>query len=171
MKMVVFQCPQVVWRFQTPIRFPAVKQGLIPWVRSWKNKHLSEWAGRLIAIGVIYFTKKWRAETLQPDGLRIWRFLIPAWKRYLQMHLLVEQLVCLVILMVIGVFWKGVMKTYIYNGLNETSWLPIFFVAFTSIVSGYKLRFQVKWYVSYYGVHWNLLWYLNKVRASLYSVR
>jgi hypothetical protein len=28
-KMVVFRCPQVAWQFQTPICFPAVKQGLI----------------------------------------------------------------------------------------------------------------------------------------------
>ncbi len=27
--MVVSRCPGVVWQFQTPIRFPAVKQGLI----------------------------------------------------------------------------------------------------------------------------------------------
>jgi hypothetical protein len=25
----VFRCPQAAWQFQTPFRFPAVKQGLI----------------------------------------------------------------------------------------------------------------------------------------------
>jgi hypothetical protein len=34
-------------------------------IRSWK-KHSSEWAWWQEAIGEIYFTKKWRAETLQP---------------------------------------------------------------------------------------------------------
>jgi hypothetical protein len=34
-------------------------------IRSWK-KHSSEWARCQKAIGGIYFTKKWRAETLQP---------------------------------------------------------------------------------------------------------
>jgi hypothetical protein len=33
-------------------------------IRSWK-KHLSDWARCQKAIGGIYFTKKWRAETLQ----------------------------------------------------------------------------------------------------------
>jgi hypothetical protein len=28
-EMGVFRCLQVTWQFQTPIRFPAVKQGLI----------------------------------------------------------------------------------------------------------------------------------------------
>ncbi len=44
LKMTVFWCPQVEWQFQSPISFPAVKEELI----------------------LIYFTKKWRAETLQP---------------------------------------------------------------------------------------------------------
>ncbi len=47
-----------------------------PGRRSWKN-HLSEWARCQKAIGCIYFTKKWRAETLQ--------------KLYLHMHLLAER--------------------------------------------------------------------------------
>jgi hypothetical protein len=38
--------------------------GVDPGIRSWK-KHLSEWARCQKAIGGIYFTKKWRAETLQ----------------------------------------------------------------------------------------------------------
>jgi hypothetical protein len=28
-KMIVFRCPRVPWRFQTPVRFLAVKQVLI----------------------------------------------------------------------------------------------------------------------------------------------
>jgi hypothetical protein len=39
--------------------------GVNPAVRSWK-KHSSEWAWCQKAIGEIYFTKKWRAEHLQP---------------------------------------------------------------------------------------------------------
>ncbi len=39
--------------------------GVNPGIRSWKE-HLSEWARCQEAIGGIYFTKKWRAETLQP---------------------------------------------------------------------------------------------------------
>jgi hypothetical protein len=39
--------------------------GINPGIRSWK-KHLSEWARCQKAVGGIYFTKKWRAETPQP---------------------------------------------------------------------------------------------------------
>ncbi len=39
--------------------------GVDPGIRSWK-KHSSGWARCQKAIGGIYFTKKWRAETLQP---------------------------------------------------------------------------------------------------------
>jgi hypothetical protein len=65
-----FWYPEVAewWQYQAPIRFPAVKQG----IRSWK-KHLSDWAQFQEAIGGIYFTKKWRAETLQP-GLEVDNF-------------------------------------------------------------------------------------------------
>ncbi len=73
--MVVFQCPQVAWQFQTPYCFPAVKQGLILEEEA-EKKHLSEWAQRQKAIGGIYFTKKWRTETLQPglgfDNFKPW---------------------------------------------------------------------------------------------------
>ncbi len=37
------------------------------------KKHLSEWARRQKLIGGIYFTKKWRAETLRP-GLELDNF-------------------------------------------------------------------------------------------------
>jgi hypothetical protein len=40
--MVVFWCPQVVWQFQTPICFPAVKQWLIPEEEAEKSTHLIE---------------------------------------------------------------------------------------------------------------------------------
>jgi hypothetical protein len=52
-------------QFQTPIRFPAVKPRLIL-VKEAEKKHLPDWARYQKAIGDIYFTKKWRAETLQP---------------------------------------------------------------------------------------------------------
>jgi hypothetical protein len=39
--------------------------GVNPDMRSWK-KHSSEWARCQKAIGGIYYTKEWRAETLQP---------------------------------------------------------------------------------------------------------
>jgi hypothetical protein len=64
-KMVDFWFLWIAWQFQTPICFPAVKTGVNPGIRSWK-KHLSDWAWCQKAIGGIYFTKKWRAETLQP---------------------------------------------------------------------------------------------------------
>ncbi len=54
-------------------------------IKSWW-RHLSEWAQRQEAIGDIYFTKKWRAETLKPR-LEFGSFK-PRLKRYLQMHLL-----------------------------------------------------------------------------------
>ncbi len=42
--------------------------GVNPEIRSWKKKHSTEWAQCQEAIGGIYFTKKWRAETLQPGS-------------------------------------------------------------------------------------------------------
>jgi hypothetical protein len=42
------------------------KTGVNAGIRGWK-KHSSGWASCLEAIDGIYFTKKWRAETLQPD--------------------------------------------------------------------------------------------------------
>jgi hypothetical protein len=41
--------------------------GVNPGIRSWKT-FLSEWARFQKAIGKIYITKKWRAETLQPGS-------------------------------------------------------------------------------------------------------
>ncbi len=53
-----------------PIRFLAVKCGLL---MKWEAKKidLSEWneCQKAIGLGGIYFTKKWRADTLQP-GLK-----------------------------------------------------------------------------------------------------
>ncbi len=46
--------------------------GVNPGIRSWE-KHLSDWARCQKASGDIYFTKKWRAETLQP-GLEFGNF-------------------------------------------------------------------------------------------------
>jgi hypothetical protein len=43
----------------------SIETGVDSRIRSWK-KHLSQWAQCQKAIGGIYFTKKWRAETLRP---------------------------------------------------------------------------------------------------------
>jgi hypothetical protein len=48
-----------------PDSLSSSETGVNPVIRSWK-KHLSEWDRGQKAIGGIYFTKKWRAETLQP---------------------------------------------------------------------------------------------------------
>jgi hypothetical protein len=61
--------------FKPRIRFPAVEQ-LNPGIKSWKM-HLSDWARCQKAIDGICFTKKWRAETLQP-GLEFGNFKTPA---------------------------------------------------------------------------------------------
>jgi hypothetical protein len=49
--------------------------GINPGIRSWK-KHLPEWSWCHKAVGGIYITKKWRAETLQPglefDNFKSW---------------------------------------------------------------------------------------------------
>ncbi len=59
------QFPRVAWQSQTPICFPGVITGVYPVIKSWE-KHLSKWARCQKAIGGIYLTKTWRAETLQP---------------------------------------------------------------------------------------------------------
>jgi hypothetical protein len=63
-KMVVIWCPQVVWQFQTPIRFPAVKPGCNSGIKSWKSTYLNELDVRNPFVVYICFTKTWRAETL-----------------------------------------------------------------------------------------------------------
>ncbi len=40
--MVVFRCPRDAWQFQTPICFPAVKQGLILEQEAEKSTYLNE---------------------------------------------------------------------------------------------------------------------------------
>ncbi len=52
-------------QFQNLDSISSSETGVNPGTRSWK-KHLSEWARCQTAIGGIYVTKKWRAETLQP---------------------------------------------------------------------------------------------------------
>ncbi len=65
-----------MWRWPFPVSAGCVaisnpdslssnEAGVNPGIRSWK-KHSSEWARCQKAIGGIYFTKKWRADTLQP---------------------------------------------------------------------------------------------------------
>jgi hypothetical protein len=77
-KMVVFRWPQVSWQFQTFACFLAVKQGVNPVTRSWKT-HLLEWGGCHEAFVWIYYTEKWRAETLR-SGLEIDNFKPPGLK-------------------------------------------------------------------------------------------
>jgi hypothetical protein len=59
-------------------------------IRSWR-KHFSDWTWCQKAIGGIYFTKKWRAETLQPGLLEFDNLKPRLKKRHLQMHLLAER--------------------------------------------------------------------------------
>ncbi len=60
-------------------------------IRSWK-KHLSDQTRCQRAIAGTYFTiKQWRAEVLQP-GLEMDNFKRPCKMRYLQIHILAEQL-------------------------------------------------------------------------------
>jgi hypothetical protein len=63
----------VAWQCQTQFLYPGAKKEPIQEIRSWK-KHLSEWAWCQKAIsGGTYFSKKWKAETLQP-GLELDNF-------------------------------------------------------------------------------------------------
>jgi hypothetical protein len=58
-----------------------------------KRKHSSTWAWCEKAIGYIYFTKKWGAETLQPADLEFGYFKPWLKKRFLLMYLLAERFV------------------------------------------------------------------------------
>ncbi len=82
-----------------PDSLSSSETGVNPEIRSWK-KHLSERARRQKAIGGIYFTNKWRSETLQP-GLE-WDNLGPRLKRGI--------FECISSLngLVFGVRWSGV---------------------------------------------------------------
>jgi hypothetical protein len=96
MKMVVLSCLPILWqvraidyrredgRFPVSMSFVTISNpdslsssetGVNPSIRSWK-KHLSEWARCQKAICSIYFTKKWRADTLPPglefDSFKPW---------------------------------------------------------------------------------------------------
>ncbi len=53
---VTILIPDSLWSRETMVYFG---------IKSWK-KHLSDWARCQKAVGGIYFTNKWRAETLQP---------------------------------------------------------------------------------------------------------
>jgi hypothetical protein len=64
--MVVFRCVLWVgWQFQTLIPFPEVNRSY-SWNKKLEKYHSSDWDRCQKAIGGIYFTRKWRAETLQP---------------------------------------------------------------------------------------------------------
>ncbi len=132
--MVFLRHPQVAWQFQTPIRVPAVKQEVNPGIRSWK-KHSSEWGRCQEAIGGIYFTKKWRGETLRP-GLEFVNFKprlesgVIKWISWLN-----------------GSFFWGWWSRFserasqdVSNGTNVASRLGNFTSVFSSIVYGHDWR-------------------------------
>ncbi len=91
-----------------PDSLSSSETGVNPGIRS-RKMHLSDWAWCQKAIGGIYFTKKWRAETLEP-GLEF-NNLKPGLKRYLQMHLLAERFVFLEVM--IDVFCTGSQNLFI----------------------------------------------------------
>jgi hypothetical protein len=64
-KPVAFTVSASCVTISNPASLSSSETGLNPGIRSWK-KHLSEWAQWQKAICGIYFTKKWRTETLQP---------------------------------------------------------------------------------------------------------
>jgi hypothetical protein len=70
--MVGFWCPASCVTVSTSDLLSSSGTGVNRGIRSWK-KHLSEWARCQKAISGIYFTNKWRAETLQP-GLEFDKF-------------------------------------------------------------------------------------------------
>ncbi len=61
MRMVIFSRVTI----SNPDFLSSSETGVEPGIRSWK-KHWSEWARCQKAVGGIYFTKKWRTDTLQP---------------------------------------------------------------------------------------------------------
>ncbi len=63
--MVVFWCLQVCVTISNPDLLSSSETEVNLGIKSWKN-HPSEWSQCQKAVGGIYFTKKWRAETLQP---------------------------------------------------------------------------------------------------------
>jgi hypothetical protein len=70
-KMVVCQCPQVAGLFQTPISFPAVKQGDSLGIKTSKSTYMDERDVRKPLAGSFYKEFwNWRAETMPPK-LRI----------------------------------------------------------------------------------------------------
>jgi hypothetical protein len=74
-KIVVLLHLRVAWHFQTPIRFPAMKQGINPKMNSWMKKHSSEWARCQRAIGRSFQkeVKSWESES----ATWLWNLTIP----------------------------------------------------------------------------------------------
>ncbi len=99
-----------------------------PVVRGWK-KHLSEWAQCQKVLGGIYFTKKWRAETLQP-GLEFDNF-----KPRLKSGIFkcIFWLNVFLYWVMIGVFWKRESSPIWYQCRRFIS--STIFAVFTSIYS------------------------------------
>ncbi len=89
-------------------------------IRSWK-KHSSEWAWCQRAMGGIYSTKKWRADTPQ-RGLEFGNFKPRLKTRYHQLHLLAERFV-------FRGWWSGYSERgsqNLSNGTDVASWLVNF---------------------------------------------
>ncbi len=72
--------------------------------------------------------KSWDTTT----WFRIWQFQTPAWKRYLQKHLLARRFVS-------WGWWSGFSERWsqdLSNNTNAASWLANFYSVFTSVVCG-----------------------------------
>ncbi len=96
--MVVFQCLQLAWQFQTLICFPAVKRNNSG-IRSWK-KALIGMSSMSESHSIIQRSEEMSLQA----GFRIWQFKTPAWKQYLQKPLLVVRLDFWAVM--VGIFWK-----------------------------------------------------------------
>jgi hypothetical protein len=112
-----------------PESLSSTETGVDPEIRSWKN-HLSKWARRKKAIGVVYFTKKWKVETLQ-RGLGIGSFKPRLKGCNFNTHLLAERSVFYFYLFIFFFFLDhyGLLKIWskdLSNGTNVVSWLANF---------------------------------------------
>ncbi len=90
-----------------PFLLSSSETGINPGIKSWR-KHLSDWDRCKKAIGGVYFTKKWRAETLQP-GLEFDDF--KPWFKTVSSNASSRWTVRFFLVM-IGVFWKREWKPF-----------------------------------------------------------
>ncbi len=121
-----------------PESLSSTETGVDPEIRSWKN-HLSKWARRKKAVGVVYFTKKWKVETLQ-RGLGIGSFKPRLIGCNFNTHLLAERsvfyfylFIYLFFFWIITVFRTYGVKTYLMAPMSSLD-SPTFFSVFPSIV-------------------------------------